>query len=45
MMSEHFMFLDCIFCDGGYYNAWDFSPELIHQYLEGNPPIFNSTSQ
>src|SRR5690554_2144567 len=28
------MFLDCTLCDGGYYNAWDFSPDLIHQYLE-----------
>lgn len=28
------MFLDCTLRDGGYYNAWDFSPELIHQYLE-----------
>ena len=28
------MFLDCTLRDGGYYNAWDFSPALIHQYLE-----------
>ena len=28
------IFLDCTLRDGGYYNAWDFSPELIHQYLE-----------
>lgn len=27
------IFLDCTLRDGGYYNAWDFSPELIHQYL------------
>lgn len=27
-------FLDCTFRDGGYYNAWDFPPELIHQYLD-----------
>jgi len=26
-------FLDCTLRDGGYYNAWDFSPELIEQYL------------
>ncbi|RUR27847.1 aldolase [Vreelandella andesensis] len=26
--------LDCTFRDGGYYNAWDFHPELIHQYLD-----------
>ncbi|MBK5928167.1 aldolase [Rhodobaculum claviforme] len=25
--------LDCTFRDGGYYNAWDFSPALITQYL------------
>ncbi len=25
--------LDCGLRDGGYYNAWDFSPELIEQYL------------
>lgn len=25
--------LDCTFRDGGYYNAWDFSPALIEQYL------------
>ncbi|MFC7705392.1 aldolase catalytic domain-containing protein, partial [Plastorhodobacter daqingensis] len=25
--------LDCTFRDGGYYNAWDFSPELINSYL------------
>ncbi|MCK7544316.1 aldolase catalytic domain-containing protein [Marinobacter bryozoorum] len=26
--------LDCTLRDGGYYNAWDFSTELIHQYLD-----------
>lgn len=25
--------LDCTLRDGGYYNAWDFSPELIKQYI------------
>ncbi|MRU15677.1 aldolase [Roseovarius sp. A21] len=25
--------LDCTFRDGGYYNAWDFSPALISEYL------------
>lgn len=25
--------LDCTFRDGGYYNAWDFSPALIETYL------------
>lgn len=27
-------FIDCTLRDGGYYNAWDFSTELIHQYLD-----------
>lgn len=27
-------FLDCTLRDGGYCNAWDFSEELIHEYLE-----------
>lgn len=27
------LFLDCTLRDGGYYNAWDFSEELIHKYL------------
>ncbi|WP_404417442.1 aldolase catalytic domain-containing protein [Marinospirillum sp.] len=26
--------LDCTLRDGGYYNAWDFSSELINDYLE-----------
>jgi 4-hydroxy 2-oxovalerate aldolase len=25
--------LDCTLRDGGYYNAWDFSPDLINKYL------------
>ena len=28
------MILDCTLRDGGYYNAWDFSPKLIQQYLD-----------
>lgn len=31
---EKIRFLDCTLRDGGYYNAWDFSEELIHEYLE-----------
>ncbi|MDO9106919.1 MAG: aldolase [Methylovulum sp.] len=27
-------FLDCTLRDGGYYNAWDFSAELIEDYLQ-----------
>ncbi|WP_410474902.1 aldolase catalytic domain-containing protein [Guyparkeria sp. TX1] len=27
-------FLDCTLRDGGYYNTWDFSTDVIHQYLE-----------
>ena len=33
-LSDGFCFLDCTFRDGGYYNAWDFPPELIQEYLE-----------
>lgn len=28
------LILDCTLRDGGYYNAWDFSENLIHEYLE-----------
>lgn len=31
-------FLDCTLRDGGYYNAWDFSPELISDYLSAMQP-------
>jgi 4-hydroxy 2-oxovalerate aldolase len=31
-MSDTYL-LDCTLRDGGYYNAWDFSQELIHKYL------------
>lgn len=27
-------FLDCTFRDGGYYNDWDFSPEVVASYLK-----------
>lgn len=27
-------FLDCTLRDGGYYNNWDFSPDLIKRYME-----------
>ena len=27
-------FLDCTLRDGGYYNAWDFPPELVSDYLQ-----------
>lgn len=26
--------LDCTLRDGGYYNSWDFSQEVIEEYLE-----------
>ena len=26
--------LDCTLRDGGYYNSWDFSTELINEYLQ-----------
>jgi 4-hydroxy 2-oxovalerate aldolase len=28
------MFVDCTLRDGGYYNAWDFSQDIIQRYLE-----------
>lgn len=28
------LLLDCTFRDGGYYNSWDFSPELVASYLD-----------
>lgn len=31
---KNIVFLDCTLRDGGYYNNWDFSIELIHSYLE-----------
>lgn len=33
-MIDKRIHLDCTFRDGGYYNAWDFSTDLIHQYLD-----------
>jgi 4-hydroxy 2-oxovalerate aldolase len=33
-MAANINFLDCTFRDGGYYNDWDFTSELIDQYLE-----------
>ena len=31
--------LDCTLRDGGYYNAWDFSVDLINDYLESMSAI------
>ena len=31
--------LDCTLRDGGYYNAWDFSTELINDYLKAMSAI------
>ncbi|MGJ5627858.1 aldolase catalytic domain-containing protein [Nostoc sp. CALU 1950] len=31
--------LDCTLRDGGYYNAWDFSPQLIKDYLQAMSAI------
>lgn len=33
MIIKNKMFLDCTLRDGGYYNGWDFSSEVIHLYL------------
>ena len=32
-MTSKINFLDCTFRDGGYYNDWDFSPEVVDLYL------------
>ncbi|MFW5879423.1 MAG: pyruvate carboxyltransferase, partial [bacterium] len=34
MLNSKFTLLDCTLRDGGYYNAWDFEPELITAYLK-----------
>ncbi len=31
--------MDCTLRDGGYYNAWDFSPEIIEHYLKAMAAI------
>lgn len=32
-MTSNALILDCTLRDGGYYNAWDFSPDLVNAYL------------
>lgn len=32
-MNKNLLLLDCTLRDGGYYNAWDFSHELVQKYL------------
>lgn len=32
-MHNHATLLDCTLRDGGYYNDWDFEPELVQDYL------------
>lgn len=34
MASNSIVFLDCTLRDGGYYNSWDFSDDLINVYLK-----------
>lgn len=34
MNSENIMILDCTLRDGGYYNNWDFSPDVVTEYLD-----------
>ena len=34
MSKNELKILDCTLRDGGYYNNWDFSKELIEDYLE-----------
>jgi len=33
-VASDFKLLDCTLRDGGYYNNWDFEPELVASYLE-----------
>lgn len=33
-MNNEIKHLDCTLRDGGYYNNWDFEPELVTAYLE-----------
>ena len=33
-MERNLKFLDCTFRDGGYYNNWSFSKQLINKYLK-----------
>ena len=32
-MSNSFKLLDCTLRDGGYYNNWDFSRDIVNEYL------------
>ena len=32
-MKNKFNILDCTSRDGGYHNNWDFSNDLVHDYL------------
>ena len=34
MKKNKLKILDCTLRDGGYYNNWDFSRELIEEYLQ-----------
>ena len=33
-MKNQIKLIDCTLRDGGYYNSWDFSTELINDYLQ-----------
>ena len=33
-MKNEIKLIDCTLRDGGYYNSWDFSSELINDYLQ-----------
>ena len=36
-MKKMARFLDCTLRDGGYYNDWNFSEDLIEEYLDAMP--------
>ena len=31
---DHVRLLDCTLRDGGYYNNWDFEPDVVERYLQ-----------
>ena len=33
-MNKQFRLLDCTFRDGGYYNNWNFSNDIVNDYLK-----------
>ena len=38
-MRKNIKLLDCTLRDGGYYNNWDFTPEIVNKYLDAMSSI------